>query len=123
MARKKQAEGKDESGESFEKELARLEAIVGKLEGELPGLDESIKLYEEGAKRLKACQKKLDEAEARIRTLVDSGTGTPGLENFDAAAAGQADEDETEDGNGDGDDSPPPARRRRARPPRGGGLF
>ncbi|MHC4914312.1 MAG: exodeoxyribonuclease VII small subunit [Planctomycetota bacterium] len=116
MARKKKAEGKEESGGSFEKELARLEEIVGRLEGELPGLDESIKLYEQGVKSLKACQKKLDEAEGRIKMLVES-TGGPKLDDFDAEAAEEEEEAEAED------ESPPPSRRRRSRPPRGAGLF
>jgi exodeoxyribonuclease VII small subunit len=119
MAKKKSEKAADQAGAlSFEKQLARLEEIVEKLEGEMPGLDESIKLYEEGVKSLKACQQKLEGAEARIKMLVE-GKGGQKLEDFDAAEAGEADRG----GDSDEDDSPPPSRRRKARKPRGRGLF
>ena len=106
MARKK-AEG---TAVSFEKELDRLEKIVEKLEGEMPGLDESIKLYEEGVKSLKACQNRLAEAEARIKILME-GAGKPELADFGEEAA--------EEGSS-GEEAPPSRRKRK---PRGRGLF
>ncbi len=109
MAKKKA----DESGTSFEKELDRLEKIVEKLEGEMPGLDQSIKLYEEGVRSLKACQKRLAEAESRIKTLME-GTEEPELTDFDAAAAERNNEE---------DEAPSTAPPRRKRKPRGRGLF
>ena len=58
---------KKESTElSFEEALKRLEEIVGKLEnGDLP-IDESLKLFEEGAALSIICSRKLDEAEQTI---------------------------------------------------------
>jgi exodeoxyribonuclease VII small subunit len=119
MAKKKAEKAAGEGAEavSFEKQLARLEEIVEKLEGDMPGLDESIKLYEEGVKSLKACQQKLAEAEARIKMLVE-GKGGPELEDFDAEQAREAEGDQQE-----ADDTPSPRRRRGARKPRGRGLF
>jgi exodeoxyribonuclease VII small subunit len=51
---------------SFEESLKRLEVIVSKLEsGDLP-LDESMRLFEEGAALSIICSRKLDEAEQKI---------------------------------------------------------
>jgi exodeoxyribonuclease VII small subunit len=64
---------------SFEASLKRLEEIVIKLEsGELP-LDESLKLYEEGAALSIICSKKLDEAEQRI-VKISVGSANEGAE-------------------------------------------
>ena len=72
MARKKT----DPSQEStFETRLARLEAIVERLEAADVGLDESLKLYGEGAELIKVCRRTLDEAEKRIAQLTEDASG------------------------------------------------
>ncbi len=48
---------------SFEDSLLRLKEISEKLEGNEVGLDDSIKLYEEGVKLAKECYTTLSEAE------------------------------------------------------------
>ncbi len=54
----------------FEKNLVRLEEIVGKMErGEL-SLDDSLKLFEEGVKLSKECHQRLNEAENKVRILM-----------------------------------------------------
>lgn len=54
----------------FEKNLIRLEEIVGKMErGEL-SLDDSLKLFEEGVKLSKECHQRLSEAENKVRILM-----------------------------------------------------
>ena len=54
----------------FEKNLVRLEEIVGKMErGEL-SLDDSLKLFEEGVKLSKQCHQRLSEAENKVRILM-----------------------------------------------------
>lgn len=60
----------DISALSFEEALKRLEAIVDRLErGEAP-LEESISLYEEGA-RLKAhCEARLEAARLKVEKIV-----------------------------------------------------
>ncbi|MCD6311288.1 MAG: exodeoxyribonuclease VII small subunit [Elusimicrobia bacterium] len=64
MSEKKQVEKKD-----FEKELGRLEEIVGLLEkGDSP-LDESIKLFEEGIEKASAMKKSLEEAKRKIEII------------------------------------------------------
>jgi exodeoxyribonuclease VII small subunit len=109
---------------NFEKELGRLEQIVEKLEAGALGLDESIRLYEEGAKCLKACQARLAQAEARIKMLVEGAGGTE-LKDFDAAAANAPEGPEKPGGQGAAGAEDPPAgeKPRRARPARGRGLF
>ena len=109
------AKANSEGQVNFEKELARLEEIVGKLEAGSLGLDESIALYEEGARCLKACQGRLAQAEARIKMLVE-GTSGPETRDFDAAAAEEKPEAEA-------DDSAAAKPRRRTKEPKGRGLF
>ena len=61
--------------EKFETSLARLEQIVKELErGELP-LEQSLKLFEEGVKLSRMCNKRLDEAERKVEILVKNKTG------------------------------------------------
>lgn len=55
--------------ESFEDSLKKLEIISEKLESEEVGLDESIKLYEEGIKLSKLCFEKLNNAELKVTEL------------------------------------------------------
>ena len=50
----------------FEQSMARLEEIVGLLErGDAP-LDEAMALFEEGAKLMRECTKRLDQAEQKV---------------------------------------------------------
>ncbi len=70
---------------SFEQAMAELERVVESLEkGDVP-LEESISLYERGA-RLKAhCEQKLKAAEERVEKLTLDAQGQPrGAEPFDA---------------------------------------
>lgn len=80
-------EGQDKPiGEmSFEEALRALEGVVRNLEsGEVP-LDESIALYERGEELRKACQARLDAAQARIEKIVQGANGKPsGTVPFDA---------------------------------------
>lgn len=74
----------DASGLSFEDALRALEDVVRRLEsGEVP-LDESITLYERGESLRKACQSRLDSAQARIERIVAGPDGAPaGLRPLD----------------------------------------
>jgi exodeoxyribonuclease VII small subunit len=51
---------------TFEEKLARLNAIVEKVENETLPLEESIRLYEEGTGLVKDLSKTLAEAEKKI---------------------------------------------------------
>ena len=54
---------------NFEEALKELEAIISRLEeGDVP-LDETIKLYEKGAKLKDYCEKKLKDAEEKIQKV------------------------------------------------------
>lgn len=52
-------------GESFE----RLEEILGEMEDEKTGLEESFRLYEEGVRLLKHAEESVDRVEQKIRIL------------------------------------------------------
>lgn len=54
---------------TFEDSLQRLKKISDMLEENEVGLDESIKLYEEGINLAKECYKTLSEAELKIKEL------------------------------------------------------
>lgn len=66
----------------FESALGKLEEIVDKLESGDIGLDESLKLYEEGMKLLKFCTAKLDEVEKKIEILVKDKNGKVYTKSF-----------------------------------------
>jgi exodeoxyribonuclease VII small subunit len=74
----------DLAGVSFEKALAELEGIVGKLEqGNVP-LEESIALYERGAALKRHCDRLLAVAEQRVEKITTAGDGRPaGTEPLD----------------------------------------
>lgn len=60
----------------FEASLARLEEIVKKLEkGDLP-LEQSLRLFEEGVKLARVCNKRLEEAERKVEILLKDKAGT-----------------------------------------------
>ena len=54
---------------TFEDSLLRLKEISELLESESTGLENSIKLYEEGVKLAKKCYTTLSEAELKINEL------------------------------------------------------
>lgn len=54
---------------NYEQSMARLEQIVAKLEDGSLGLDESLKLFEEGTKLAAFCNESLDKAEQTIVIL------------------------------------------------------
>jgi exodeoxyribonuclease VII small subunit len=57
----------------FEDALARLDAIVSRLEeGELT-LEESLRLFEEGQSLAKRCSQLLEEAELKVESLTADG--------------------------------------------------
>ena len=51
---------------SFEESMERLEAIVAQLEKGECGLDQSLKLFEEGAKLAGQCEELLNQAEQKV---------------------------------------------------------
>ena len=58
-----------EKDNNFEINLKKLEMIVDRLESGDIGLEESVKLYEEGMKIKKICDKKLKDIEMQIKKI------------------------------------------------------
>ena len=58
-----------EKENSFESNLKKLENIVDKLESGEIGLEDSVKLYEEGMKIKNICDKKLKDIEMQIKKI------------------------------------------------------
>ncbi|KPK63279.1 MAG: hypothetical protein AMK73_05275 [Planctomycetes bacterium SM23_32] len=68
---------------SFEQNLQALEDAVRRLEeGNLP-LEESLHLYEDGVRAFRACQKMLQEADLKVRKLVETLEGELKEEAFE----------------------------------------
>ncbi len=67
----------------FEAALARLEEIVQELEkGDIP-LEQSLKLFEEGIKLSRICNKRLEEAERKVEILIKDKNGMMRAEPFE----------------------------------------
>jgi exodeoxyribonuclease VII small subunit len=77
--------------QDFEQSLARLEAIVRKLESANLPLDEAMKLFEEGMLLSRDCQKQLEQAEARVEILLKKAGGDLVAEPFEPAGSGEED--------------------------------
>lgn len=71
---------------NFEAAMARLEEIVGQLERGDPPLEQSMALFEEGAKLLRECTKQLDEAEQKVTLLTAGEDGAPQEQPFQEGA-------------------------------------
>ena len=68
---------------SFEKSIARLDEIVGRLEkGDVP-LDDALGLFEEGTALVKLCAGLLDNAEQKVMQMTKGADGEPEFEPFD----------------------------------------
>jgi exodeoxyribonuclease VII small subunit len=67
----------------FEKSLSRLEEVVKRLESTDLSLDEAMKLFEEGVKLSRECQKELEEAEGRVEILLRKADGKIVSEPFE----------------------------------------
>ncbi|MBS0126077.1 exodeoxyribonuclease VII small subunit [Thetidibacter halocola] len=62
---------------SFEQAMAELEQVVARLERGDVALDESIALYERGAKLKARCEQKLNEAEEKVAKITLDADGNP----------------------------------------------
>ena len=59
----------------FEEAIKKLEKIALSLENEKIELDESLKLYEEGVKLVRYCNKLIESAERKIKVLSVNAEG------------------------------------------------
>jgi exodeoxyribonuclease VII small subunit len=68
---------------SFRQALERLEAVVRELERNDVDLDRALALFEEGVRELREARALLEEAELRVRTVVEKADGSLGLDDTD----------------------------------------
>ena len=61
---------------NFEASLKRLEEIALALENGNAELEASLSLFEEGVGLIKECNTKLEEAEQKVKLLVNNGNGS-----------------------------------------------
>ena len=61
------------SKQNFEASLTKLEKIVEQLESEELGLEESLRLFEEGIKASKKCEESLKTTELKVKKLMEDG--------------------------------------------------
>ena len=67
----------DEQKLTFEAAMQRLDVIVRMLEQGDASLEQSLALFEEGAKLLKVCNGMLDDAEQKVVALQKGPDGAP----------------------------------------------
>lgn len=67
---------------AFEEILAEAEENIGALENGGLGLEEALKLYENGVKKLSAAGAIIAKAEKRIQELTENADGEPELRDF-----------------------------------------
>ena len=72
--------------EAYDALVARLERVVGDLEGGKLGLEQSLEKFAEGVKLAQEATRKLDEAERRIDLLVRNADGSEEEVPFDPDA-------------------------------------
>jgi exodeoxyribonuclease VII small subunit len=65
--------GPQKKKESFEGSLERLEAIVRDLESGEKGLEDSLKLFEDGIALSRSLTQKLDEVKKRVEVVTKEG--------------------------------------------------
>ena len=70
---------------SFEAALSELEGIVAKLEGGSAELEQSIAIYQRGAKLKAHCEGKLRDAQLKVEKIVLAPDGSAHTEPFDNA--------------------------------------
>ena len=68
--------------QNFEESLKQLEGIVAQMERGDVSLEESVKLFEEGAKLAEQCKQQLAEAEGKVEVLIKQRNGAMKREPF-----------------------------------------
>lgn len=66
----------------FEESIKELEEIVAQLEKGDASLNDSLKLFENGIRLSKSCQKMLDNAEKKVSILMADGEGNMEKQDF-----------------------------------------
>lgn len=68
---------------NFEEAMTKLEKIVEELESGELSLEDSVKSFEKGIELSKLCKKKLENAENRVKKIVEKTGGEFDLELFE----------------------------------------
>jgi exodeoxyribonuclease VII small subunit len=71
MAKPSSAPAETAPAADFERSLDELEQLVARMEGGDMSLDESLSAFERGIGLYRHCQQALDQAELRVRLLLD----------------------------------------------------
>lgn len=88
---------KKKEGLNFEASLKKLETIVRRLEDEEAPLEESLKLFAEGKQLARLCEAELQEAENRVRQLIENDKGEVVEKEFTAENGGATEESAEEE--------------------------
>ncbi|AMD00039.1 MULTISPECIES: exodeoxyribonuclease VII small subunit [Halomonas] len=81
----------DEAGADFATTVERLEQLVERLESGELSLEGSLAAFEQGVRLTRDAQRRLDEAELRVRTLVEGPEGGVDFDSFSAPSEEEAD--------------------------------
>lgn len=68
---------------TIESKLKRLEDITKMLESDDLGIEESLKLFQEGMQLGKECKKSLTEIELKVQKVIGESAEGPLMEDFD----------------------------------------
>jgi exodeoxyribonuclease VII small subunit len=79
-----------ESEASYDALVARLERVVGELEGGQLTLEQSIERFAEGVRLAREASRKLDDAERRVEVLIRSADGDEEAVPFEPEAGRSA---------------------------------
>ncbi|MFP4137339.1 MAG: exodeoxyribonuclease VII small subunit [Halomonas sp.] len=80
--RSRPAQAEAAAPRDFAATVERLEGLVARLESGELSLEESLAAFEEGVRLTRDAQRRLDEAELKVRTLTEGAEGGIELEPF-----------------------------------------
>lgn len=72
----------NQQNKTFEENMQRLEQIVRAMERGDVALEESLKLFQEGAQLVQNCGKLLDDAQLQVKKITTAADGSPVEEDF-----------------------------------------
>ena len=75
----------DKENISFEAAIERLTELVGLLENGKAPLDKSLEIFEEGVRLIGVCKKQLENAEQKVKLLVEKQDGSVDESDFNEA--------------------------------------
>ncbi len=73
----------DKENVSFEQAIERLAELVGLLENGKAPLDRSLEIFEEGVHLIGICKKQLENAEQKVKLLIEKQDGSVDEADFD----------------------------------------